>query len=227
MKDPGIKVNFRICTGRGSKCSHRGPWTLTMEAWALKMGAGRVCRPEVADSHNFDPDPHLSIRTGIVLKWKEGSGFAVMWRGSANPKIHSDSRRLTRLSAFPHYYIFYFTLLYVVKEESNWLNILGRLAIFVVIVALLVHSKLMNVDNPVDTRYTDLTMDQISIKTSNPKCRLFLKFTSKGTWQQVFRYLSIWGPPPLLVFCLGWWINFVGSESGQIHSILLLYMVST
>ncbi len=29
-------------------------------------------------------------------------------------------------------------------------------------------------------------MDQISKKTPNPKCRLFLKFTSKGTWRQVF-----------------------------------------
>jgi hypothetical protein len=34
----------------------------------------------------------------------------------------------------------------------------------------------------------------------NPKCRLFLKLTSKGTWRQVFICLS---PPPLLVICLG------------------------
>jgi hypothetical protein len=39
-----------------------------------------------------------------------------------------------------------------VKKENNWLNILGLLAIFVVIVALWVHSKLMNVDNPPDRR---------------------------------------------------------------------------
>ncbi len=31
-----------------------------------------------------------------------------------------------------------------------------------------------------------ISMDQISIKTPNPKCRLFLKkLTSKGTWRQV------------------------------------------
>ncbi len=29
-------------------------------------------------------------------------------------------------------------------------------------------------------------MEQLSIKTPNPKCRLFFKITSKGTWQQVF-----------------------------------------
>ncbi len=32
-------------------------------------------------------------------------------------------------------------------------------------------------------------------KDSNPKCRLFLKLTSKGTWRQVFICLR---PPPLL-----------------------------
>jgi hypothetical protein len=41
---------------------HRGPWTLTVEAWRLKMEPWRVCRPVVADSHHFDeeqdPDPH-------------------------------------------------------------------------------------------------------------------------------------------------------------------------
>ncbi len=50
------------------------------------------------------------------------------------------------------------------KEESNRIYIMGFLAIFVVIVAMLVYPKLMNVDNPPDRRYTDLTMDQISIK---------------------------------------------------------------
>jgi hypothetical protein len=35
------------------------PWTLTMEAWRLEMEPQRFCRAVVADSHNFDTDPHL------------------------------------------------------------------------------------------------------------------------------------------------------------------------
>ncbi len=48
-----------------------------------------------------------------------------------------------------------------------------------------------------------ITMDQIFIKTANPKCPLFLKIDQYRTctWRQV--------------------------ESGQIHSVLLLYMLST
>jgi hypothetical protein len=50
------------------------------------------------------------------------------------------------------------------------------------------------------------------------------KLTCKGTLRQVFLCLT---PPPLLGFCLGWSSNFVGSESGQIQSVKLLYnMVS-
>jgi hypothetical protein len=37
-----------------------GPWTLTIEAWRLKMEPWRVSRPMVAGSHHFvevqDPD---------------------------------------------------------------------------------------------------------------------------------------------------------------------------
>ncbi len=39
-------------------------------------------------------------------------------------------------------------------------------------------------------------MDQISTKTPNPKCRLFLKLTSKGTWGQVFICLRPPFPSP-------------------------------
>jgi hypothetical protein len=62
-------------------------------------------------------------------------------------------------------------------------------------------------------------MDQITIKTPNPKGRLFLKYTCKGIWRQVFICLRT---PPLLGFCgfcLGWQSNFVRSESGQIHNV--------
>jgi hypothetical protein len=43
--------------------------------------------------------------------------------------------------------------------------------------------------------------------------------TCKGTLRQVLIYLR---PPPLLGFCLGWSIKFVGSDSGQIQSVKLL-----
>jgi hypothetical protein len=44
------------------------------------------------------------------------------------------------------------------------------------------------------------TIDPISIETTNPECRLFLKkLTNKRTWRQVFLYLR---PPLLLGFCL-------------------------
>ncbi len=45
---------------------------------------------------------------------------------------------------------------------------------------------------------------------SNAKCRHLNKFTCKGTLGQVFICLR---PSSLLVFCLGWSSNFVGSES--------------
>ncbi len=44
-------------------------------------------------------------------------------------------------------------------------------------------------------------MDQIAIKTPNPKCRLFLKLTSKGTWRQVF----ICQRPPIPSFTPPWY----------------------
>jgi hypothetical protein len=45
------------------------------------------------------------------------------------------------------------------------------------------------------------------------------KITCKGTLRLVFICLS---PPSLLGFCLGWFKNFVGTESGQIQSVKLL-----
>jgi hypothetical protein len=42
-------------------------WTLTVEAWRLKMEPWMVCRPVVADSHHSDekqdPNPHLSEKS--------------------------------------------------------------------------------------------------------------------------------------------------------------------
>ncbi len=46
------------------------------------------------------------------------------------------------------------------------------------------------------------------------------KIACKGTLGQVFICLR---PPPLLGFCLGWSSNSVGSESGQILSVKLLF----
>ncbi len=42
------------------------------------------------------------------------------------------------------------------------------------------------------------------------------------TSQPRLQCLSVWGTSPLLGFCLGWSIKFVGSESGQIQSVKLL-----
>ncbi len=47
------------------------------------------------------------------------------------------------------------------------------------------------------------------------------------TSQPRLQCLSVWGPPPLLGFCLGWSSNFVGSESGQIQSVKLLTRLNT
>jgi hypothetical protein len=41
---------------RGSKWSLGGLWTITVEAWRLKMEPWRVCRPVVANSHHIDEE---------------------------------------------------------------------------------------------------------------------------------------------------------------------------
>jgi hypothetical protein len=61
-------------------------------------------------------------------------------------------------------------------------------------------------------------MDQISIKTPNPKGRLFFKIDLLRDLAAGV-YLSEAPSPPLLGFCLGWSSNFVCSESGQIQSV--------
>jgi hypothetical protein len=54
-----LKSKFR--SFRGSKESRGGPWTLSMEAWRLKMKPWRVYRPVVIHFRHFDeeqdPDP--------------------------------------------------------------------------------------------------------------------------------------------------------------------------
>ncbi len=53
-------IQIRICikvtmqSFRGSKWSRGGQWTLRMEAWRFKMEPWKVCRPEVAELHQFD-----------------------------------------------------------------------------------------------------------------------------------------------------------------------------
>jgi hypothetical protein len=47
-----------------------GPWTLTVEAWRLTSEPWRVCRPVVADSHQFDenPDPdRIKVKSRIRI----------------------------------------------------------------------------------------------------------------------------------------------------------------
>ncbi len=62
------------------------------------------------------------------------------------------------------------------------------------------------------------TLRKIRIIESKAQCHL-TKFTCKVTLRQMFICLR---PPPLLDYCLGKSSNFVGPESGQIHSVKLL-----
>jgi hypothetical protein len=61
-------------------------------------------------------------------------------------------------------------------------------------------------------------MDNLTILTPKQNVDI-LKITCKGTLRQVFIFL--W-PLPLLGFCLGWSRIFVGSESGQVRSVIIL-----
>ncbi len=60
---------------------------------------------------------------------------------------------------------------------------------------------------------------KIRLIESHEKCRHLKKLPAKGL---CCRCLSVWGPAPLLGFCLGWSSNFVGFDSGQIQSAKLL-----
>ncbi len=51
-----------------------------MEVWALKMETWRVCRPEVADSHNFDEeqDPiRIKMKSWIRIRIKMKSWIRI------------------------------------------------------------------------------------------------------------------------------------------------------
>jgi hypothetical protein len=56
-------------------------WTLTIEAWRIKMELLRVCTVGQWNSHQFDeeqdldPDPHLSEKSDSDPHWRE-SGSA-------------------------------------------------------------------------------------------------------------------------------------------------------
>jgi hypothetical protein len=65
----------------------------------------------------------------------------------------------------------------------------------------------------------EIIVRKVRLIESNAKCRYLKIYTCKGTLRQVFICLR---PTPLLGFCLGWSGNFVGSESGQFHSVKLL-----
>ncbi len=68
-------------------------------------------------------------------------------------------------------------------------------------------------------------MDLLSVKTPNPKGRLFLKIEPKRDLAGGV-YLSEAPSPPRFLFGMVKQ-NFVGSESGQIHSVELLYVLHT
>ncbi len=65
-------------------------------------------------------------------------------------------------------------------------------------------------------------MDQISLKTPNPKCRLFLKIDQER-YLAAGVYLSE-APPSHPRFLFGVVKHFVGSESGQLYSV---YCITT
>ncbi len=79
-----------------SKWSHAGPWTLTMEAWPLKMEPLSVCRQVVADSHHFDEeqnpdaDPPLKVPKREIFHRSDFPDFYTIkssWVGDLVVKI--------------------------------------------------------------------------------------------------------------------------------------------
>ncbi len=58
-----LKSKFRIFRSR--KWSRGQLWTLTMEAWRLKMDPRRACTPMVAGLHHFDADAHWSKKPDL------------------------------------------------------------------------------------------------------------------------------------------------------------------
>ncbi len=60
--DENLRPFFEILSGC-LKWNLGGPWTLTVEARALQMEPRMICRPLLADSHQFDeeqdPDPRV------------------------------------------------------------------------------------------------------------------------------------------------------------------------
>jgi hypothetical protein len=52
----GSALKSKFSGFKGLKFSRGGPWTLTMEAWRIKMKPCRICRPVVADSNHFDEE---------------------------------------------------------------------------------------------------------------------------------------------------------------------------
>jgi hypothetical protein len=67
--DPSrIRIQVKLqALQRAKKLSQSGPWTLTLEAWRLKMGPQRLCRSVVADLHHFDEEQNR-IRIRIKVK---------------------------------------------------------------------------------------------------------------------------------------------------------------
>jgi hypothetical protein len=68
--ESGSELKSKFRSFSGSKWSHAGPWTHSMEACRIKkIVPWRVCRPLVADSHHFDeeqdPDPHIGEKSDL------------------------------------------------------------------------------------------------------------------------------------------------------------------
>ncbi len=77
-------------------------------------------------------------------------------------------------------------------------------------------------DNMWNWSRMELHRGKIRLIENNAKCRYLKKSTCKETLRQVFICLR---PLPLVGFCLGWYSNFEGSESGQKQSVELLQIM--
>jgi len=82
-KPAGSALMSKFMSFSGSKRNHKGPWTLTMEAWRLRMQPLMFCRTVIAEEQDPDPDlnenensdldldPHLSKKRGTGSLFKK------------------------------------------------------------------------------------------------------------------------------------------------------------
>ncbi len=100
-----IHIKAKIRSYIGSKQAHGGPWTLTMDAWGLKMEPWRI-RPVVEDSHHYDEEQDLD--------WWIGE------RQNPDPDPH----RREKLDPDPHYQVVKDKIRILIRTEvKSWIRI--------------------------------------------------------------------------------------------------------